>query len=196
MFALPAIRLALATLIALFVGPLASPASAAVVFNERFDIVEFEFNSCNDESVTLDGFIHFVVKEQPNGSFTLQQNGHGVGVGDQGNEYVWNLQDKLTSNNSEFHTRTRTVLVSKGSAPNEQLTFTFDLPPGTVDVDIECRGLDGRAGGELTGRHEERDDPVWRQGRTRGMPRVRPCWHGPKPLRMSASSAGRSTPGR
>jgi hypothetical protein len=131
----------LTTLIALLLAPLAGPASAAVVFNERFDLQEFvDFNTCDGELVFLTGFVHIVIKEEADGTLTFHGNGHGQGVGDQGNEYVLNFQDRATSSTDELHIKFRAVLISKGGAPNEQSQFTFDFPPGELNFAENCRG--------------------------------------------------------
>jgi hypothetical protein len=130
----------LITFMALLVVPLAAPASAAVVFNERFDLAIFSFNTCNGEFVELTGFVHVVVKEKKGGTVTVHANAHGQGVGDRGNEYVLNLQEKDSFSTNEAHFRYREVLISKGSAPNQHVLLTVDFPPGNVNFDVDCRG--------------------------------------------------------
>jgi hypothetical protein len=119
----------------------ASTATAAPAESERFQTVLFDENTCNGEEILGEGTIHFVFKEQKDGSFLLHANLHGTAVGTQGNEYVLNFtrKDRFISDPAHFTMDFKTVLVSKGSAPNQVANFHLDSDSG-VTVDIDCRG--------------------------------------------------------
>ena len=116
-----------------------APADAAA--QDRVGVDDMEVKACNGESVSLSGELHMVTKTK--GSTTEDHvNGHMTGVGDQGNDYVFNLQVKASSGGEPFAmTLTdRQLLVSKGPAPNQRVTVVIAFPPLTFDMQTVCTG--------------------------------------------------------
>jgi hypothetical protein len=113
----------------------AAAAPAAGVTQERYETGWFEANECNGAGVSLSGSYHVVEREVP-GGVDYKVNGHLTGTDLQGNEYVSNLQEHGT--NVDFNTELvgRSALLSKGSAPNRILIFTFGN--GGAHWEIEC----------------------------------------------------------
>jgi hypothetical protein len=127
----------LALLLTLLVPVGVSSASPAI--SEHFETFVFEFNTCNREVVSGVGTIHFVTKEQKDGTFIQHYNLHGEGVGGpQGNEYVFNSNGKFRTSATEFSFDERIRVISKGSAPNQWVRFR--LKDGQSTSETECRG--------------------------------------------------------
>ncbi|MDR7079536.1 hypothetical protein J2Y03_004594 [Neobacillus niacini] len=113
-------------------------------------------NECNGESITIDGTINILFKQNttPSGNFhvTVHSNIHGQGTGDQGNLYVVNetSNDHFTTNNQQFENTFNLSIrvISKGTAPNFLLHAQIHLTvnangdvTATISVfDTECRG--------------------------------------------------------
>jgi hypothetical protein len=97
-------------------------------------------NSCNNEPINLTGWLHGIVRSNPDGSVDTHVNGHLDGTGAQGNKYVLNTQRQINSPvpPSPFRFEVRTVLVSQGSAPNEKAIIVFT--PDGFTVETDCRG--------------------------------------------------------
>jgi hypothetical protein len=118
----------------------AGGATADPAFTQRSFGGEFHVNLCNGELLAGFGFGHSTEKLQNDGTFFIQAIFHGQGVGDQGNEYVINqVVHQVTSPTSELALSFRTLLISKGSAPDEVLIITVD-PDGNFSVETDCKG--------------------------------------------------------
>lgn len=120
----------------------ASPAVAEVTFNSRQVIQEFRVNSCDGTPIVLSGWLHAVNRSNGDGSQDLHVNEHVTGVAEDGTRYLLNGQRKV---HNEFDPpsgvfEVHTVLVSQGSAPNEQATIRFPFPVGEVEIETRCRG--------------------------------------------------------
>ncbi len=119
-----------------------TPAGSAVaVPRNRLEIADVRLNSCNGESVLLEGEIQFIaVGSDPAAGEHLR--GHFTGVGNLGNGYILNLQAKSTTTNQPtgISFTSRELLISKGSAPNQLTTFTLTFPPLSVTITADCRG--------------------------------------------------------
>lgn len=123
---------------------LAAPAaSAGPAQTDKFETVVFDFNTCNGEFVQTQGTAHFVIKTNPDGSIDEKVQYHGDGTGSLGNDYVLNLNEKLTFAPNSFDQKARINTVSKGAAPNQAIVVIATLhPDGTFDSSFttECRG--------------------------------------------------------
>ena len=120
-------------------------ASAAPPRVDRTIDIRQIVNTCNGETVELVGTVHYVIQPNPDGTTTWLVQIHSEGVGDQGNEYVFNFQRQSVfdaSGGFELKGTARAVLVSKGSAPNQNVTFIFDFTGETPVFDLEenCTG--------------------------------------------------------
>jgi hypothetical protein len=123
------------------VGIQASNASAEVIANDWEQFVTFPVNTCNGEFVPVfSGVAHVVQRLQPDGSVITTTNGHFVAVGSLGNEYELNWHERFISEPGQAMFFSRQMIVSKGSAPNHLVTFTFEFPPGTFTATERCFG--------------------------------------------------------
>ena len=122
-------------------GMQAKKASAAVITNEWQQFVTFPVNTCNGEFVpVLSGVAHVVQRLQPDGSLITSTNGHFVAVGDLGNKYQLNWQERFVSAPNQLAFTSRQLIVSEGSAPNHLVTFVFEFPPGSFTATERCFG--------------------------------------------------------
>lgn len=126
--------------VVMFAG--AAPAAAEVNFNTRQIVEEFRINSCDGTFIVLTGWLHGVNHLNKDGSQDLYVNEHVTGVAEDGTRYLLNGQRKV---HNEFDPpsgvfEVHTMLVSQGSAPNEQVVITFPFPEGEFEIDTECRG--------------------------------------------------------
>jgi hypothetical protein len=113
-------------------------------------------NECNGESITIEGTINILFRQNttPSGNFhvTVHSNIHGQGTGNQGNFYVVNeiSNDHFTTNNQQFENTFNVTIrvISKGTAPNFlvhaliHLTVNAneDVTASISVIDTECRG--------------------------------------------------------
>ena len=117
----------------------AGTATAAPAQSERTEQILAHFNMCNTgEFVVLEGTIHIVSMEEPGGTTFFQITTHAQGVGDQGNEYVFNDSFHVRSVSTHLRVDERHRLISTGSAPNQVLIFHFDSDSGST-FEIDCR---------------------------------------------------------
>jgi hypothetical protein len=137
-----------------------APASAKVVFNQKFPIAAVVGNFCTEEDVYFEGFAHIVVnqEQQQDGSTvsTTRATYHAKGIGlESGNEYVGNETDQSTAISPPGGGSTEVVTVffrfiSLGKLPNELLRDAITIitsPSGNVSVsvsgpDFVCPGSD------------------------------------------------------
>lgn len=118
----------------------AGGAAAEPAETTRVDQFTFTFNACNGEFVLVEGTYHIVTKQKKDG-FVNHVTFHGQGTGNQGNEYVVNLNNKNSSKNATFRIDERLRVISKGSAPNAVGTFHFDSSSGQgPSFEVDCRG--------------------------------------------------------
>jgi hypothetical protein len=98
---------------------------------------------CNGAELELEGTYHFVVKDNNDGTstFIVQIQASGTSAG---NEYVLNLTRKsvFVGGSFELTGDAHDVLVSKGSASNQLVTFHFDftVSPPVISFDVDCVG--------------------------------------------------------
>ena len=90
-----------------------------------------ELNTCNGEVVVLDGRFQFFQDR----AGTTHTTVHAKGVGDQGNTYVLNIDDRAAADGIVQ----RRVLVSLGSAPNQIVLITLPSSGGFF-IETECTG--------------------------------------------------------
>ena len=114
--------------------------AAAAPPASRGGTVVFAFSNCNSEIITGEGLYTSVFKEQRNGSVFVHYTIHATAIGTNNNEYVLNLDenDRLSAS-GDFTSDFRVLMISKGSAPNEDLLVHFDADTG-VTVTSACRG--------------------------------------------------------
>jgi len=129
--------------------------NAAVVENDRFEVVFVTVNNCDGTPVALQLTVHNVFSITPDAAGGLHlkfhQNAEGQGTAATGTKYVLNdaLNEQLTLQAGEEETITfHRNLISQGGAPNAILfeTFHFTITPnGDVtsfhdNFRIECNG--------------------------------------------------------
>jgi hypothetical protein len=117
----------------------ATAAPANPTASERFELFTGIFNTCNGESVAVEGTYHNVSKVLKDGTRTFHFNLNAEGVGDQGNEYVFNWNGKGSFSTTEFSVSQRNMAISKGSAPNQAVTVHIDAD-GSFSIDTDCNG--------------------------------------------------------
>ena len=134
-------------------------APPAIVTDTHFDFPGpfGVFNPCNGEFVILDGTIGLDFHTVINGNRvnqSLHESGHLTGTGDQGNDYVVNLNVNVHSNFSlvngswTYNAVQSFNVISKGGAPNFVLKTSFkitvnangDVTVVRGDFSAECRG--------------------------------------------------------
>jgi hypothetical protein len=117
----------------------AGGATAAPARSERTETVQFSFNMCNGgEFVVMQADIHVVSKEEPGGTTFFQFKIHGQGIGDQGNEYVFNDTFHVRqSPQNGFRVDELQRLISKGSETNQFLIAHVRDSGSSFEVD--CR---------------------------------------------------------
>ena len=118
----------------------ANAATAAPAETSHGDTFEIAYNACNGEFIQLEGHYNRVLKPQKGigyiASFTL----HGQGIGQSGNKYVINANEKDRFTDIEnYSVDYYFLVVSKGSAPNHWLKVHID-DEGNFDVQEDCRG--------------------------------------------------------
>lgn len=135
---LPTRILAPSALLLAFLAPAAS-ATAAPPESERYQTITGDVNTCNGESVVVNGTAHTATQARNNGTLVYRFTLQGKGVGSRGNEYVFHTSYSITATDSGFNVDERTLLISKGSAPNDSFLLHFD-GAGNVTVKTDCRG--------------------------------------------------------
>jgi len=123
-------------LVILFTLALVSTTSAEVIENERVTQLFETINSCNGEVISVLLNVHFVGRQQRNGTVIYHLNVNGTGTGSLGNTYVLNGQQTETTDTITV----REVLVSKGAAPNQALRLTINVISGEVTTQAICHG--------------------------------------------------------
>lgn len=110
--------------------PSAAANAAATITRDR-NHVETQVNTCNGETVALEGW--YQLTGMP-GRVLLTM--HLEGVGSDGNEYVYieQLQDIDPTIDD------RRLLISTGSAPNQYFTIHFDFETEEFTATLECLG--------------------------------------------------------
>lgn len=116
----------------------AGTATAAPAQSERTEQILAHVNMCTGEFVVLEGTIHIVSKEEPGGTTFFQITTNAQGVGDQGNEYVFNDSFHVRQVSTHLRVDERHRLISKGSAPNQVLIIHLDSDSGST-FEIDCR---------------------------------------------------------
>jgi hypothetical protein len=110
---------------------LPSAAANAATVNRDRNRVETQVNTCNGETIVLEGWSQFT--GSPGALlFTV----HLEGVGSDGNEYVYNEQLREVGSTLNG----RLLLVSTGSAPNRYFTFQLDFETEEFSGSVECLG--------------------------------------------------------
>lgn len=97
-----------------------------------------ELNACSDELVFIEGTFLVVTTPNNNGKYTQHAYFHGTGTGFQGNEYVYNDHYKFVTSGTDYEIAYETLLISKGSEPNERFIFYNDN--GEVSGEFVCVG--------------------------------------------------------
>jgi hypothetical protein len=133
-------RMLVAAAIVLLLAISAKPASASVIFNQRFPIEQHRINDCNGEFVLLTGEMHMLIRAQPDGTNYIQINVHWIGTGANGNEYILNSQHHSVTTSTSFAETFRDRLISKGGAPNRHVLITASTDPPSFDFTLDCRG--------------------------------------------------------
>ena len=120
----------------------AGEATAAPAEVDRFDTFALDFNTCGGlwESVTGEGTNKYVSKVQKDGTYIEHYQLHAQGVGTLGTEYVmnWNITFRTSTRKTKIDQRI--MAISKGSAPNQVLTYHYDSTSGKVTLKEDCRG--------------------------------------------------------
>jgi hypothetical protein len=127
--------------------PTGAAQAAGLVVQQRDDTFDIQSsNTCNGEFVELEGTSQLVVIANPDGTFTFQFRVQAKGTTTvTGTEYVLNLfrkSDFDSSGGFEIKGDAREVLVSQGSAPNQQVIFHFDftVSPPVFSLETVCVG--------------------------------------------------------
>ena len=116
----------------------ASPADTFRVFE-----VVGHVNTCNGETVALQGIAQYTIKPNPDGTSTWHYHLHGEGIGSEGNLYVFNVVRQSVfafGGGTETKVDAHEVLVSKGSSPDQAAVFHFDSATGEFQFDVICTG--------------------------------------------------------
>jgi hypothetical protein len=116
-------------------------ASETIVKQSRFILEQRELNTCNGETVQLAGEVHVVVTDKA-GARSGHVNGHLAGTGSLGNEYLLNLNAKMSlqPGGQVVEMIGRELLISKAGAPNQLVTVAMTSDPFTMTVQPDCRG--------------------------------------------------------
>lgn len=116
-------------------GAVAAPAQV-----ERIqDFTTAAFDSCSGQFVTLSGTFHVVTTQNADGSSTERVTFHAAGTGEDGTEYVLNETQARQVAGSDVVLDDHNVLVSKGSAPNQQ-ALVHIAADGEITAQITCSG--------------------------------------------------------
>jgi hypothetical protein len=133
-------RILVGTALMLLLLGSAKPASASVVFNERFPIEQYRINDCNGEFVLLTGEMHMQIRAQEDGTYYTQINVHWTGTGANGTEYILNSQHHTVTTSTSSAETFRDRLVSNGGEPNRHVLITASTNPPSFDFTLDCRG--------------------------------------------------------
>jgi hypothetical protein len=100
------------------------------------------FSLCTGETVEFTGMAHTVDKPFADGSFRTKILITGTGRGASGIEYVVHFDTLIVraSTGAIVLDDERTTLVSKGSAPNQEVRFHFESDSPDVIFTVECHG--------------------------------------------------------
>jgi hypothetical protein len=100
------------------------------------------FNTCAGELVDFTGTARVLDKPNADGSFKTSLNIQGTGTGSLGNEYVLHFDLLLVRASSGLLTLDdeKTTLVSKGSAPNQDVRFHFSSDSPDIIFTVDCHG--------------------------------------------------------
>jgi len=127
--------------VVLITGANAQVASSEVISNKWDQFSTFPVNTCNGEFVpVMSGVAHVVQRIQPDGSVATKTNGHFTEVGNLGNRYQMNWQERFVSGPNQTAFTSRQLIVTTGPEPNHIVTFTFIFPPGSFTAVEDCRG--------------------------------------------------------
>jgi hypothetical protein len=113
----------------------AEPAEVERVFN-----VNIFVNACNGERVLYQGTAVLLTKELPDGRFLQKYLFHGTGIGSQGNEYEVNARQHNITDEFDEEYRTNLFMVSKGAAPNQEVSYYFNSATGETELESVCKG--------------------------------------------------------
>jgi hypothetical protein len=104
------------------------------------------FNTCVGEPpgelVDFTGTARVLDKPNADGSFKTSLNIQGTGTGSLGNEYVLHFDLLLVRASSGLLTLDdeKTTLVSRGSAPNQDVRFHFSSDSPDIIFTVDCHG--------------------------------------------------------
>lgn len=119
------------------------PAGSAIAdpaIVERAEQTSEVVSNCNGEIFQVRGTVHIVTKEQKDGSFLNNGTFRGTVTSDSGTEYILNVVAKGRGESvDDVSFEQRSLLISKGSAPNELITARFSPETGG-SIEFECRG--------------------------------------------------------
>jgi hypothetical protein len=118
----------------------AASAAPAEIFRSETSVADF--NTCSGESLAGTGTFLVTNKQQRDGSFLGHFELHATATGDQGNEYVVNWSETFhQSTDSYVQISGRLTLISKGSAPNEVVIYSYDSISNEFTTTRDCKGL-------------------------------------------------------
>jgi hypothetical protein len=100
------------------------------------------FNTCNGELVFFSGESVTIDKPLADGSLRTQLIIRGTGTGLLANEYVLHFNILLVRASSSLLTLDdeKTTLVSRGSAPNQDVRFHFSSDSPEIIFTVDCHG--------------------------------------------------------
>jgi hypothetical protein len=136
--------IAATTALSLLVAPsVAGAAAASPADTFRVGEVRGHINTCNGETVEVQGIANYTIKPNVDGTSTWHYHLHGEGIGSEGNAYVVNVVRQSVfafGGGTETEVDAHEVLVSTGSAPNQAAVFHFDAATGEFQFDVICTG--------------------------------------------------------
>ena len=132
----------------------ALPARAEVTWHERTEYIWADANTCNGETMVMDGYIQYVMRTRKDGSTDLNYRGHFTGIGSQGNEYLLNMHGRNHFDPEEavvLKTQ-RELYVTRGNAANQLVEFVATIsgePPvfHLEQFEVKCTGDGGSEDG-------------------------------------------------
>lgn len=120
-------------------GPAQATAGSPALVDRVFTFF-LDTNTCTGEHVSGEGTVHSVSKLQSDNTWLTRINIHAEGAGTSGNEYVLNWIQTQSNSTAGASGTAHDMLISKGSAPNQLLTATYNTVTGEFTFEPLCRG--------------------------------------------------------
>lgn len=100
----------------------------------------FVINGCDLEEIAIEGTLQVTTRKLKDGSLTASTDFHGTASGSQGNEFIFFERASFSPVQEDHTLAIKTLLVNKGSAPNERIVLYVPVSAGEIQYEVDCSG--------------------------------------------------------